>query len=225
MGKSTEHEHDRATPDFLYRMGLTTDCSLAEISQAYHRRARCSHPDHGGSKEEFQLLCDDYEKAKRYIEGPHKLKPPILGSANSEATNPSLAKLATAAAAQRNWLDSEILPIVIGTFLSGLVAFLGFSRLPIGLTVVAALGFVGGLVSIAVIGLPKIPKHIAVIASVTVWILLTGFMLFIAPEIKAVLSNPNDPQVATLPLLAIFSYVLVTFLGSLGLLVALTSKR
>lgn len=214
------------TPEFLSRMGLMEGCNLADVTEAYHRRARSTHPDHGGSKEDFQLLCDDYEKAKRYVHGPHTLKSPNLPATNAAGLNPS-ANLAKLSEAKRFAIARRLGPVLTGTIIGSVTSIFGIAggTLPIGLTVMSLLGTALCLVYLAASELPRLPAQLAAISFAVIWLFLTALMILMIPEIKYGLEHPEEPNSALLPLLLIFCYVLVTFFGLLGALASLTNKR
>ena len=211
------------TPDYLCRMGLTESCSLSDVTEAYRRRARTTHPDHGGSKEAFQLLREDYEKAKRYVHAPHQLRPPILPAIDATGLNPSVN---AGANAKRHSELKRLMPILAGTFLASLTAFVGFfvSPLPLPLSVFALLVSTLGWVYLFVAELPKLPTPLAAILFATYWMSVTTMLLVLGPDIKQAVANPVDMESAVLPLLASFAYVLVTIFGVLGVLVSLVDK-
>lgn len=61
-----------AVTDLYADLGIKADASPEEIKQAYRKRARETHPDHGGSEEEFQkvnaanIVLSDPEKREKY---------------------------------------------------------------------------------------------------------------------------------------------------------------
>ena len=77
---------------FLRRLELGEHCSLEDVEQAFKCKASISHPDLGGSKEDFQQLQKDYEAAKRYarqrpvVEQSSGKKPGILLSSPASKT-------------------------------------------------------------------------------------------------------------------------------------------
>lgn len=228
------------TPDFLRRLGLTETCSLSEVRAAYRRHAYAAHPDRGGSTEKFKLLCDDYEKAKRYAHAPHKLRPPILPTNQTTGLNPSVNLGGTSNTKRNNYkrnkhhrtknnhsIASQSIPILVGTSLSGLTAiaaFLGLT-LPMELTAAALLVATMGCVYLAVAELAKLAPALAALVFFVVWFSLSALMLVVSPEIKHALAHPEDFELAALPLLALFAYLLVTFFGFLGVLVSMTNKN
>jgi hypothetical protein len=52
----------------LTRLGLTSPCTRADVTTAYHRLARMLHPDVGGSHDAFVALRTSYEAALRLVE-------------------------------------------------------------------------------------------------------------------------------------------------------------
>ncbi|WP_458185477.1 J domain-containing protein [Haladaptatus sp. NG-WS-4] len=46
-------------------LGLPTSATLSEIKSAYREKIKDAHPDHGGTREEFQRVREAYTTAKR----------------------------------------------------------------------------------------------------------------------------------------------------------------
>lgn len=51
-------------------LGISSSASLDEIEQAYRRKARIHHPDHGGDEDTMRALNDAYRLLKRLKRGP-----------------------------------------------------------------------------------------------------------------------------------------------------------
>lgn len=66
MSPSPNQPRQSLPQDFLKRLGLSRDCSVEDVREAYLRKAHVTHPDHGGDKNAFQQLKQDYEEALRY---------------------------------------------------------------------------------------------------------------------------------------------------------------
>jgi hypothetical protein len=55
----------RESPECLEMLELTWPCTVVEVKSAYRRLAKCTHPDGGGSHDEFLALQAAYEEALR----------------------------------------------------------------------------------------------------------------------------------------------------------------
>lgn len=55
-------------PEFMATLGLLPPYSLEDVRQAYKLKVRQTHPDAGGSADEFKNLQDAYEHAVEYVE-------------------------------------------------------------------------------------------------------------------------------------------------------------
>lgn len=53
-------------------LGLSGDFTAADVRAAFNRAALVSHPDHGGSHEEFLALIEARDNALRYVGQPHR---------------------------------------------------------------------------------------------------------------------------------------------------------
>jgi len=53
-------------------LGVSSSASLDEIEQAYRRKARIHHPDHGGDEDTMRALNDAYQLLKRLKRGPRR---------------------------------------------------------------------------------------------------------------------------------------------------------
>jgi len=51
-------------------LGVTRDVTPAELKLAYRRRARETHPDHGGDAESFQKVVQAYREAALRLRKP-----------------------------------------------------------------------------------------------------------------------------------------------------------
>ncbi len=60
---------DSAAPSSLQLLGLDPSCGELDIRRAYRRKARQSHPDHGGDAESFKQLQRAYEAALHFVGG------------------------------------------------------------------------------------------------------------------------------------------------------------
>ena len=55
-----------AESDFYYKiLGVSSTASWPEIEQAYRRKAKVHHPDHGGDEDAMRALNDAYTYLKR----------------------------------------------------------------------------------------------------------------------------------------------------------------
>jgi hypothetical protein len=63
------HPPQTSTAPCLSQLGLTSLCSRADVTTAYHRLARTLHPDVGGSHDAFVALRASYEAALRLVMG------------------------------------------------------------------------------------------------------------------------------------------------------------
>ncbi|WP_227355128.1 J domain-containing protein [Haladaptatus salinisoli] len=59
-----EEEVDTTRAAFAV-LGLPTNATLSEIKSAYREKVKDVHPDHGGTREEFQRVREAYTTAKR----------------------------------------------------------------------------------------------------------------------------------------------------------------
>lgn len=55
--------NDSSTPTCLRELGLGMPCTIEEIRNAYHEKARACHPDRGGDVRQFVALKHAYEEA------------------------------------------------------------------------------------------------------------------------------------------------------------------
>ncbi|MEQ8849477.1 J domain-containing protein [Botrimarina sp.] len=59
----------RERPDCLLALGLERGCSADEVMAAYRLRVKTAHPDHGGSRDEFERLQRYLGEALRLAAG------------------------------------------------------------------------------------------------------------------------------------------------------------
>ena len=64
MAKETLHQQG---PDFMMTLGLLPPYTLDDVKQAYMRKARLAHPDHGGDAKEFLEIGEAYQQAQDYL--------------------------------------------------------------------------------------------------------------------------------------------------------------
>jgi hypothetical protein len=55
------------TPDDLRVLGVSWPCSAEELKAAYRSRAKETHPDRGGSAEEFRRVNEAYEQLTKVV--------------------------------------------------------------------------------------------------------------------------------------------------------------
>jgi VanZ family protein len=53
-------------PDFLTRLGVLLPCSEEDVKAAYREKVKAAHPDHGGSREAFLQLEEDFQNSLQY---------------------------------------------------------------------------------------------------------------------------------------------------------------
>jgi hypothetical protein len=53
----------RSLPPCLSLLGLSWPCTVQEIKQAFRRKVKTVHPDHGGNSADFQVLHRAYKEA------------------------------------------------------------------------------------------------------------------------------------------------------------------
>jgi hypothetical protein len=59
------HYKNLNIPEFLKALGLTREASVEDVKRAYHEAALKSHPDTGGTHEDFLKLQEHYQAALR----------------------------------------------------------------------------------------------------------------------------------------------------------------
>lgn len=105
-------------PDPYGTLGVSATASEADVKRAFRRRAKESHPDHGGTREEFEavksahLVLSDPEKRKRYDEtgdaGDDNREPTVR-----EKATKSIAELLTAIINQdKIGLDTDVIAVM-----------------------------------------------------------------------------------------------------------------
>lgn len=55
-------------PTFLATLGLLPPVTAEDVKQAYLERVKTAHPDKGGTREQFQVLQEDYQRALEYAQ-------------------------------------------------------------------------------------------------------------------------------------------------------------
>jgi hypothetical protein len=55
-------------PDFLQVLGLLPPVTVEDVKQAYRSKVKSTHPDAGGSEQEFQLVQQAFDRALEYAE-------------------------------------------------------------------------------------------------------------------------------------------------------------
>ena len=92
MSTMTTPEPQR--PPFMVTLGLLPPYTREDIQEAYHEKAKTTHPDRGGSASDFEKLPDHSWMLDRFEDGlftSPPLKPPVTVCVTSTAAPPTNA--------------------------------------------------------------------------------------------------------------------------------------